>query len=226
MIVVAIPVKDLVNAKQRLMAALTAPERAALARTMLGDVLRALGAARVVDHVWVVTRDAAATVIAHGFGCRVVGEDANRGHTAAVAAAQDVAVRDGARVFITVPGDVPAVTGAEIDALAAGVTAGTPGAAFAPSRSGLGTNGVALTPPAVMPLRFGEPSFPDHLDAARHRGLEPRVLHLPGLALDVDDPDDLRSLLGEAAHTETAALLRSWSIAERLSAARVGTPGA
>jgi 2-phospho-L-lactate guanylyltransferase (CobY/MobA/RfbA family) len=107
------------------------------------------------------------------------------------------------------------VTPAEIDAL---VTAAgeAPAAAFAPSRSGLGTNGVALAPPDVMPLRFGEPSFPDHLGAARARGLVPRTLALAGLGLDIDDADDVRVLLGEGAATESARLLRTWSIGERL----------
>ena len=215
MILVAVPVKDLVNAKQRLVPVLTAPERTALARTMLGDVLRALGAARV-DEIWVVTRDPAVTALAREFHCRVVGEDANRGHTAAVKAAQDAAAAGGATTFMTVPGDVPCVSASEIDALAGAVRGDARAAAFAPSRSGLGTNGVALTPSDVMPLRFGEPSFPDHLDAARRRGLEPRTLHLPGLGLDVDDADDLRSLISLGTATETARLLLTWSIAERL----------
>src|SRR5262245_66212687 len=55
MIVVAVPVKDLVNAKQRLIGALSPAERMALARAMLHDVLRALVAAPV-DARWVVTR--------------------------------------------------------------------------------------------------------------------------------------------------------------------------
>jgi len=55
-IVVAVPVKDLVNAKRRLMPVLTPEERTALARAMLRDVLRALRGA-ALDAVWVVTRD-------------------------------------------------------------------------------------------------------------------------------------------------------------------------
>src|SRR5437879_4823489 len=55
MIVAAVPVKDLINAKQRLVPALGAAERAALAAAMLQDVLAALAAARL-DRVWVVTR--------------------------------------------------------------------------------------------------------------------------------------------------------------------------
>ena len=216
-IVVAVPVKDLVNAKQRLVPVLTGPERAALARTMLADVLRALAAARVGE-VWVVTRDAAVRAVAHDGGARVVTEDANRGHTAAVKWAQDAALAAGATGFATIPGDVPCVRPAEIAALVTVIAGAARAVAFAPSRSGIGTNGVAMTPPDLMPLRFGEPSFPDHLDAARQRGLVAHTLTLPGLGLDIDDADDLRALLVDGPATESATLLRSWSIAERLAA--------
>src|SRR5205814_7133641 len=113
MIIAAVPVKDLVNAKQRLMPALDAPKRAALAAAMLDDVLAALVAARL-DRIWVVTRDAAVVALALARGAEPLGEDANRGHTAAVARAQAEAVREGARVFLTIPGDVPCVTAGEI----------------------------------------------------------------------------------------------------------------
>src|SRR5207253_1466597 len=63
MIVAAVPVKDFDNAKQRLMPALGAAERAALATAMLEDVLAALAAARL-DCVWVVTREAAVVALA------------------------------------------------------------------------------------------------------------------------------------------------------------------
>lgn len=204
MIVAAVPVKDLVNAKQRLIPALGVEQRAALAAAMLQDVLAGLvGAA--LDRVWVVTRDRAVMALARAHGAEPLVEAENRGHTAAVAHAQAQAVRLGARVFVTVPGDVPCVTAEEIRRLAEAAATRAP--AFAPSRSGLGTNGVALAPPDVMPLRFGEPSFENHLAAARARGLSPRVLALPGLALDVDAPDDLAALLVAPRATVSGRLL-------------------
>ena len=214
---VAVPVKDLVNAKQRLVRALLPSERMALARAMLHDVLRTLAAAPV-DARWVITRDPEVTAIARDFRIDVLHEGANRGHTAAVAAAQAEAARMGAAVFATIPGDTPCVTADEIGALLAHAGAEPPAAVFTPSRSGLGTNGVALAPPSVMPLTFGEPSFENHLRAARERGLVPRVLPLPGLALDVDGPADLALLLASGPGTESGRLLASWSIAERLTA--------
>jgi 2-phospho-L-lactate guanylyltransferase len=40
-------------------------------------------------------------------------------------------------------------------------------------------------------LRFGDNSFFPHLAAAEARGIRPTVLHLPGIALDIDNPADL-----------------------------------
>lgn len=221
MIVCAVPVKDLVNAKQRLTRALAPDERMALARAMLRDVLRALGRAGL-DAVWVVTRDDEVSGIVRALGAKVLGEPENRGHTAAVALAQAHAARADARVFLTLPGDVPLVTAQEIRALADAAAAPT-SAVFAPSRSGLGTNGVALAPPTAMPLEFGEPSFDNHLAAARERGLTLRVLALPGLAVDIDGPDDLAILLAEGAESESGRLLARWNVGARL-AARAGHP--
>ncbi len=207
MIVAAVPIKDLSDAKQRLASILTLAERDQLARAMLRDVLRALAAAEL-DRVWVVTREPAVAAIARGLGAEPVIEAENRGHTAAVALAQAEAARRGARVFLTVPGDVPRVTAEELRQLAGAAGEGAP--AFVPSRSGLGTNGVALAPPDAMALTFGEPSFAQHLETARKCGLAPHILELPGLGLDIDAPEDLTALLAEDSTTETARLLSTW----------------
>src|SRR5262249_26188536 len=113
-----------------------------------------------------------------------------------------------ARVFLTVPGDVPCVTADEMRQLVDGVREGAP--VFVPSRSGLGTNGVALAPPDAMALTFGEPSFARHLETARARGFTPKVLTLPGLGLDIDAPEDLTALLAELSATETRRLVAGW----------------
>ena len=102
--VLAIPMKDLVDAKQRLVPTLGAEERRALATAMLEDVLAAVAPARV-DAVWVITRDAAVTAIARRFGATVVTEAESRGHTAAVADGQARAREEGIALFATIPGD-------------------------------------------------------------------------------------------------------------------------
>jgi 2-phospho-L-lactate guanylyltransferase len=208
MIVVAVPVKDLTSAKQRLTPALSARQRAELAAAMLDDVLRAVLAAPV-DAVWVVTREPQVATVARRLGAEILSEPANEGHTAAVARAQAEARRRGVSTFLTVPGDVPCVRPAEIAVLAA-AAAKARAAVFVPSRSGAGTNGVALTPPHAMPLTFGEPSFANHLATAHRHGLEPCVLALSGLSLDIDDPDDLHMLMTDGRQTDSGRLLAAW----------------
>jgi 2-phospho-L-lactate guanylyltransferase len=217
MVVAAVPVKDLVNAKRRLLRVLAADERMALARAMLSDVLRAFQPTGI-DLVWVVTRDGEVAAIAQALGAHVLAEAENRGHTTAVALAQARARQAGARLFATVPGDVPAVTAAEIRTLVETGAGHPKRAVFVPSRSGLGTNGVAVAPPDAMPLTFGEPSFENHLAVARERGFIPHVVKLRGLGLDVDDAEDLHALVAEAPDTESGRLVASWARTGRLAA--------
>jgi 2-phospho-L-lactate guanylyltransferase len=217
-LLLAVPVKDLVNAKQRLIPALSPAERRELARAMLEDVLEAAVAA-LPGAVLVVTTDPEVQAVVRAAGALCLAESANRGHTAAVAFGQREAVARGAARFLTLPGDVPCVTPQEIRTLCAAL-AGTPGVVFVPSRSGLGTNAALLAPPDAIPLTFGEPSFENHLKTARAAGLTPCVLELPGIGLDVDAPEDLRVLLERGPATRSARLLRGFRSAARPAGAR------
>ena len=182
---------------------------------MVEDVLDALARAQV-GPVLVVTRDPAVEALATRHGAGTLREEANRGHTEAVAHAQRAALARGARRFITIPGDVPCVTPGELAGLADGPLE-APGAIFVPSLSGFGTNAALLDPPDAMPLKFGEPSFDNHLEAARERGLSPVVLPLPGIGLDIDAPEDLGLLLERGSATRSGTLLRAWDIPRRLA---------
>lgn len=214
-VVVAVPVKDLVNAKQRLVAFLSPPERRDLARAMLEDVLEVLAGARI-GPVLVVTRDPEVEGLAARHGAGTLREESNLGHTEAVAHAQREALARGAARFLTVPGDVPCVTPAELRTLSE-TPLDAPGAVFVPSLSGFGTNAALLEPPDAMPLKFGEPSFDNHLVAARAAALKPLVLRLPGIGLDIDAPDDLGLLLERGPSTRSARLLVSLDVPARLA---------
>ncbi|MBI4561000.1 MAG: 2-phospho-L-lactate guanylyltransferase [Candidatus Rokubacteria bacterium] len=210
----AVPAKDLENAKQRLAQVLAPDERRALARAMLEDVLDALLEAGL-DGVFVVTRDPEVIALALRFQVAILEEAEGRSHTEAVALAQRVAAECSAQRFLTIPGDVPQVTAQEIAALVGAAPPG-PGVVLVPSRSGFGTNGALLSPPDVIRLKFGEPSFANHLIAARRGGLDPVVLQLPGLGLDIDAPEDLRALLESGRSTRSSDLLRALGVEGRL----------
>jgi 2-phospho-L-lactate/phosphoenolpyruvate guanylyltransferase len=214
----AVPVKDLVNAKQRLIAVLEPEERRDLAAAMLEDVLDALDAAGGLA-VHIVTKDPDVLALARRRDTACLTESANRGHTEAVAVAQAEAARLGMAAFLTIPGDVPCATAEEVRTLVA-VLVERPGVAFVPSLSGFGTNAALLAPPGVMPLKFGEPSFANHLDGARAHGLTPRVLPLPGIGLDIDAPEDLRLLLARGAGTRAGRLCLARGVAARLDSRR------
>ena len=185
-----VPVKDTALAKQRLAAAVPAPLRQALMLAMLEDVLAALAEASGLAGRLLVTTDPIATRLAARYGASCMTEGAHDGHTGAVAAAARRLAADGADGMLTVPGDIPLVTAAEIAQL---LEAHRPAPAFtiAPSRDEQGSNAVLVSPPDAVPLRFGEDSFFPHLAAAQARGITPTVLHLPGIALDIDNPGDL-----------------------------------
>ncbi len=191
MIVAVIPAKDLTNAKVRLSSCLTPTQRRELFCAMLEDVLVALRAAPSLAHTIVVTREPNLARLARSCGAAVWAEPANLGHTQAVRFAVDQLRGDpDVEAMLTIPGDVPLVTPAEIETILA-ESPPAPSAVLVPSRSGLGTNGVLLRPPDAMALRFGEPSFSNHVKLADEQGLARRILELPGLGLDVDTAQDL-----------------------------------
>ena len=214
-----VPVKEFTGAKQRLSPALSPEERRALATIMLEDVLDAVSAVRELAGLVVVTVDPTAASLAVRHGARVVTEGAREGHTGAVAAAQRLLVREGRAGMITMPGDIPLLTSAEI---AATLTAHRAAPAFTivPAHDDLGSNTIVCSPPDVVPLRFGEDSFYPHLDAARKQGIEPLVVRHPGIGMDIDNPVDLIAFLKKSprASTRTLAFLEQSGVARRLLA--------
>jgi 2-phospho-L-lactate guanylyltransferase len=66
-----------------------------------------------------------------------------------------------------------------------------PAVTLAPDRHETGTNALFVRPPGLLAYAFGAGSFREHLARARAAGAEVRVCRLAGLALDVDQPEDL-----------------------------------
>jgi 2-phospho-L-lactate guanylyltransferase len=185
-----VPVKDTAAAKQRLAPALPQSLRQALALAMLEDVLAALAEVSGLAGRVLVTTDAGARRLAARYGAECWEEGAGNGHTGAVTAAARRLARDGRAGMLTVPGDIPLVTAAEIAQLI-GAHLPAPSFTIAPSHDEQGSNAILMSPPDAVPLRFGDDSFFPHLAAAEARGIAPTVLHLPGIALDIDNPADL-----------------------------------
>jgi 2-phospho-L-lactate guanylyltransferase len=201
-----VPVKELDRAKERLAPVLAPERRRALMLAMLEDVLTTLAATPGLGGLAVVTVDAATRRLAERYGARIIEIGARDGHSGAVVAAARLLAAKGCSGMLTVPGDIPLVTPAEITQLLAEHRP-APAFTIAPSRDERGSNAIICSPPDAVPLRFGENSFFPHLLAAEACGIRPTVLRLPGIALDVDTPEDLAALTLVPAATRAHALL-------------------
>jgi 2-phospho-L-lactate guanylyltransferase len=208
-----IPVKEFEGAKHRLSPLLTPEQRRMLAQTMLTDVLDAVAGATRLAGIMLITLEPIAKAMAERIGARVETEGAREGHTGAVVGGLRILAREGKGGFMTMPGDIPAVRAAEIDAMLA---AHKPGPSFtiSPAHDDLGSNAVICSPPDSVPLRFGENSYFPHLDAARAQGIEPTILRQPGIAMDIDHPVDLEMFLRlpQSQGTRTRTLLGQFGI--------------
>lgn len=207
-----LPVKNLDCAKQRLSGLLSGAARRALCRAMIEDVLETLSRASGLTEVVVVTRDAAARALAGRYGAWVLTEPSNAGQTAAVTRAARALADAGVDGLLQVPGDVPAARIQEIESVLR-AHGRAPAVTLVPARDRRGTNCVLCSPPDALPFAFGGDSFPRHRDAARARGIAPRVVRLPGLGLDIDTPDDLRAFLAAPVEGRTLTCLRESGIA-------------
>jgi 2-phospho-L-lactate guanylyltransferase len=208
-----VPVKEPEDAKQRLSGAYSPDFRRGLARAMLEDVVSALAVAPVLAGLALATVDAEAAQIGRRYGAAIFEECARSGHTGAVMAAARRLQREGRGGMLTVPADIPLITAAEITQLLAGHRSGG-GFSIVPAHDGRGSNAIVMTPPVAMKLAFGNDSFVPHVAAARLAGIEPRILSLPGIALDIDTPEDLAVFMRTPSPTRAWAFLAAAGLVE------------
>jgi 2-phospho-L-lactate guanylyltransferase len=179
---VLIPVKRLDGAKTRLAEALSPAERADLMRELLAHVLEVVQSADV-GPVTIVSAEPLALDGVPRF------DDDGAPWNDALAAAMNEVVSESTVAIVAA--DLPLVSAADVHALLA--TTPQCGVAIARAIDG-GTNAVAMRPPGVVVTRFGEQgSAALHERAAWTAGVDAHVVDLPGLAFDIDTPEDLRA---------------------------------
>jgi len=209
---ILVPVKNLADAKQRLSSVLSPEERRALAHAMCEDVLQALAHWHSRPAVAVVTSDSFARDLASHFNFEVFADD-NSGETNAIEMATAVCIERGERSTLVVPADIPLIHGSELQKILDCAPAA--GAVLVPDAAGRGTNAAWRSPGDLFPLRFGNDSFRPHLAAAKATGLPCIVLELPGIARDVDRPEDLHELAAAPGERRSQKLVRSWNLSSR-----------
>jgi 2-phospho-L-lactate/phosphoenolpyruvate guanylyltransferase len=190
-----LPVKRFHAAKQRLAAGLDGEQRRTLAAAMVEDVLMAIGEARTVERIVVVSGDPGAQELAAAAGAEVVPDPEDGGHVEAALAGIARAEAEGAERVVLLAGDCPLLDPRELDRLLTGIPERYVG--IVPDRHGTGTNALALSPPGAIVPAFGEGSCARHVVAAREAGIAFGVEQLASLELDLDTPADVVALTRE-----------------------------
>jgi 2-phospho-L-lactate guanylyltransferase len=206
-----VPIKETAQAKQRLADAVPVELKPRLALAMAEDVLSALAAAPGLAGILVMTIDAAASEVARRYGARVLADGARDGQTGAVRAAARALTGESRTAMLAIPGDVPLITPEEVQEL---MRAHDRMRDFiiTPAHDERGSNAILCAPPELVPLQFGDDSFAPHLEAAKRSGLEPKIIRLAGIGLDIDNPRDLAAFLQVPSRTRTRVLLQEAGI--------------
>lgn len=191
---ILIPVKDLARAKQRLAGVMTQEARTQLAWTMLEKTFAAAARVRQIDRIAIVTLYEPAIALAEKYGMEVILETAQISESASVDFGSRELCKRGATAVLRLPIDLPLITAEDIEAILDCDQPDVPSVIIVPSRDGTGTNAILRRPPDLFPSHFGAGSLAKHLKAAEASGAICKVLELPRIALDVDEPEDLAEL--------------------------------
>ncbi|MGH2488277.1 MAG: 2-phospho-L-lactate guanylyltransferase [Candidatus Limnocylindria bacterium] len=189
---IIIPHRGLERAKTRLAGVLDPTQRAALAERLLRHVLDV--AVATGHEVVVISPDGGLEALVASASARLAVQR-GLGLNAGLAQARDHALRDGVEVLAVLHGDLPDLAPDDVNALIGAVKDPGPEVAVAPDASERGTNGLALRPPDAMDFHFGPDSLAAHRAAAQRSGAQLIVVRRPGIAFDVDTPQDLAAWL-------------------------------
>jgi 2-phospho-L-lactate guanylyltransferase len=207
---ILVPVKNLSGAKQRLASLFDQPTRTELAQAMLFDVLETLGEWTGRPEVSIVTSDPFALQLAQQFRFSVIPDHNNRSQTDAIEMATRFCESQGIDNTLVIPGDIPLIQSWELAKILE--SAPSEGSVLVRAADGRGTNAIFRRPAGLFPARFGNDSFEPHHAAAQATGKPCVLLSLPGIALDVDNPSDLRALAAAPGETHAQRLIRQWQL--------------
>ena len=190
---VVVLIKDFDSAKQRLQPALDPQARRALARK---NARLAVRAAREGDHVLVVAGGRVAADAAGRWGAEVMLEPRQEGQNVAARRGINRAIECGADSVLLLSSDLPLVTPKAVRELLDSVAElRAPVAVAVPAVGRGGTNALYLRPADAIGLHFGDDSLAKFRHEAETRGVRFAIHESSAMALDLDEPSDLRHLI-------------------------------
>lgn len=189
-LLVVVPVRSLAGGKTRLAGVLAPEEREALVRRMLAHSLATVAEAGIARPTVVISPDPAARRFAVAAGADSLPQSAAApGLNAAIALGRDHAAALGIWEMLVLFADLPLVGPADLRRLAADPAP----VVVSPDRHGTGTNALLLRldlGASAFAPHFGEGSAAAHRAEAAARGLDASTASVPGVAFDLDTPED------------------------------------
>ena len=205
---ILIPVKEFRRSKERLGPHYSEDERAALARALCEAFFEVVARVRDIDRVYVVSAEYHALSLARQLNWRIISEGEQISESASVDAASRLCAAEGVQALLRLPIDIPLVTAGDIETLFAEPEP-TPSVVIVPSRDGAGTNALLRSPPDLFASHFGPDSFRLHVKEAERAGARIKIVHNDRIALDIDEPKDLRAAAERVSpNSATARLLK------------------
>jgi len=204
--VAVVPVKPLRRGKSRLANVLTVGERTQLNRYLFTHTLEVLQQVPTIERTLVVSRDSAALALARDHGAHTLQEQGNSQLNLALKRATMMLRASAVSTLLILPADLPMLAPEDVQALLDALPP-APGVALAPNAAGKGTNGLIVHPPGAIEYAYGPNSFERHLRLAQAARVAAAVVKRPGLARDLDWPQDLAlvaDVFPEFAHRITA----------------------
>ncbi len=220
---VLVPVRSLNDGKQRLAGVLSPHKRRLLVEAMLKDVVAAAQSCDRVSRIVVVTDDDDAVDLVKRLGAAALSGIGPIGYSRTVALAVHYLRERNPHAMVVIPADVPLVTADELSTVAAAISTPSVVALVEAGPDG-GTNCIGLSAFAKVEFQFGASSFRLHVESIRRLGQTALQLHLPGLAFDVDWPEQLFDLAETPATTHASILARDLNVAARRSQSAKAKP--
>lgn len=190
---IIIPGQAFDKGKTRLAPVLEARARQRFSRDCLTHVVRTARQVVPAGRIVVVSRAADVLGQARHLGVLALRES-NRGLNSAVTEASKFAVSHGAAGTVVLHADLPGITAKEVSRLVA-QTARHSGVVLAADALREGSNALGMRPADAIRYCFGPGSFAKHCSQAHLAGLRLHFVSSPGLAQDVDTPDNYRQFL-------------------------------
>jgi 2-phospho-L-lactate guanylyltransferase len=196
-IVAVVPIRSLRHGKTRLSPVLSKVARETLLRGIADRVVTAAVDSGRIETILVVSPEAETLDWAAGFGPAVVAmpqPEHRAGLNGAIDAGRAWALDHGASALVSLFADLPLIMPDDIR----GLVDRTEPVVLGPDRRGEGTNALLLRLAERGPefrFAFGDGSLVKHLDEARRLRLNAAMHEAPGIAFDLDTPDDWSDFL-------------------------------